>query len=142
MGEEIAMFMALSTLTREFMNTEAGQAAMRANQATVRANSAELYTAFIDSILWWGRRLPGQENMPLVTKELQRIACPTLVIAGDNDTFIPASFSRIIHRAIAGSQYVEIAGGGHIPFIEKPQESAQAVLDFVRQIVPFHRSST
>jgi pimeloyl-ACP methyl ester carboxylesterase len=104
---------------------------MQANQGTVRANSAEHYIAFIDSILWWARKLPGQENTPLVTSELGRITCPTLVIAGDNDTFIPASFSKIVHRAIAHSQYVEIAGGGHIPFIEKPHETAKAVLDFV-----------
>ena len=131
MGEEIALFMGLFTLTREFLDTEAGLAAMQANQATVRANSAELYTAFIDSILWWARRLPGQEKTPLVTSELGRISCPTLVIAGDNDGFIPASFSQIIHRAIAHSQYVEIPGGGHIPFIEKPHESVAAVLRFV-----------
>ena len=130
------MFMGLVTLTREFMNTDAGQAAMLANQATVRANSAELYTAFIDSILWWGRKLPGQERTPLVTSELPRIACPTLVVAGDNDNFIPASFSKIIHRAIPGAKYVEIAGGGHIPFIEKPHEAAEAVLDFVMQAQP------
>jgi pimeloyl-ACP methyl ester carboxylesterase len=54
-------------------------------------------------------------------------------MAGDNDTFIPASFSRIIHREIAHSQYMEIPGGGHIPFIEKPREAAKAVLDFVLQ---------
>lgn len=131
MGEEIGLFMGLFTLTREFMETEAGQAVMQANQGTVRANSAEHYTAFIDAILWWARRLPGQEGTPLVTSELGRITCPTLVIAGDNDYFIPASFSRIIHHAIAHSQYVEIAGGGHIPFIEKPRETAKAVLDFV-----------
>lgn len=131
MGEEIAMFMGLFTLTREFMNTDAGQAAMLANQATVRANSAEHYSAFIDSILWWARKLPGQENTPLVTSELHRITCPTLVIAGDNDNFIPASFSKIIHRAIPGARYVEIAGGGHIPLIEKPQETVKAVLDFI-----------
>lgn len=131
MGEEIAMFMGLSTLTREFMNTDAGQAAMLANQATVRANSAELYTAFIDSILWWARKLPGQEKTPLVTSELRRITCPTLVLAGDNDTFIPASFSKIIQRAIPGARYVEIPGGGHIPFIERPRETAAAVLGFI-----------
>jgi pimeloyl-ACP methyl ester carboxylesterase len=90
MGEEIGLFMGLFTLTREFMETEAGRAVMQANQGTVRANSAEHYIAFIDSILWWARKLPGQENTPLVTSELGRITCPTLVIAGDNDTFIPA----------------------------------------------------
>lgn len=131
MGEEIGLFMALFTLTREFMETEAGQAVMQANQATVRANSAEHYTAFIDSILWWARRLPGQEQTRLVTSELGRIACPTLVVAGDNDYFIPASFSKIIHRAIPGSRYVEIPGGGHIPFIEKPRETVAAVLGFI-----------
>jgi pimeloyl-ACP methyl ester carboxylesterase len=134
MGEEIGLFMGLFTLTREFMETEAGQAVMQANQATVRANSAELYTAFIDSILWWARKLPGQEHAPLVTSELGRIACPTLVVAGDNDYFIPASFSRIIHRAIAHSKYVEIPGGGHIPFIEKPRETAAAVLAFIEAL--------
>ena len=59
---------------------------------------------------------------------------PILLLPGlglDHNYFIPASFSKIIHRAIAHSQYVEIAGGGHIPFIEKPQETAKAVLDFV-----------
>ena len=42
MGEEIALFMSLFTLTREFIDTAAGQAAMQANQATVRANSSEM----------------------------------------------------------------------------------------------------
>jgi pimeloyl-ACP methyl ester carboxylesterase len=131
MGEEIGLFMGLFTLTREFMETEGGRAVMQANQATVRANSAELYTAFIDSILWWARRLPGQENTPLVTSELGRISCPTLVLAGDNDYFIPAAFSKIIHRAIAHSKYIEIPGGGHIPFIEKPRETVAEVLRFL-----------
>ena len=59
MGEELADFMGLSTMTREFMETEAGFNVMRANQANIRNNSPELYMAFLDSVLWWGRRLPG-----------------------------------------------------------------------------------
>jgi pimeloyl-ACP methyl ester carboxylesterase len=45
MGEEIADFMGLSTMTREFMETDAGLEVMRANQANVRNNSPELYNA-------------------------------------------------------------------------------------------------
>lgn len=131
MGEEIADFMGLSTMTREFMETEAGLAVMRANQANVRNNSVELYDAFLNSILWWGRRLPGQEREPLFTTRLKNIKCSTLVIAGDNDYFIPTFFSKIIAENIPGSEYREVASGGHIPFIEKPQETTALVTDFL-----------
>jgi pimeloyl-ACP methyl ester carboxylesterase len=131
MGEEIADFMGLSTMTREFMGTDAGLQIMRANQANVRNNSPELYTAFLDSILWWGRRLPGQESEPLFTTRLKNIKCPTLVIAGDNDYFIPTFFSKIIAEQVSGAEYREVKNGGHIPFIEKPQETATLVIDFL-----------
>ena len=131
MGEELADFMGLSTMTREFMDTDEGLAIMRANQENVRANDPDLYTAFLDSILWWGRRLPGQEDEPLWTEKIRSISCPTLVLTGDNDYFIPAKFSKIIADAIPGASYVEIPGGGHIPFIEKPEETAEAVASFL-----------
>jgi len=131
MGEEIADFMGLSTMTREFMATDAGLEVMRANQANVRNNSPELYTAFLDSILWWGRRLPGQENEPLFTTRLKNIRCPTLVIAGDNDYFIPTFFSKMIAENIPGAQYREVKAGGHIPFVEKPQDTAALVIEFL-----------
>ncbi len=131
MGEELADFMGLSTMTREFMDTEEGLDIMRANQENVRANSPDLYTAFLDSILAWGCRLPGQEDETLWTEKIRAIACPTLVLTGDNDYFIPARFSKIIAEAIPGAAYAEIPGGGHIPFIEKPGETAAAVAAFL-----------
>jgi pimeloyl-ACP methyl ester carboxylesterase len=134
MGEEIADFMAMSTMTREFMENDAGLQVMRANQANVRNNSAELYTAFLDAILWWGRKLPEQENEPLFTTRLKNICCPTLVICGDNDYFIPTFFSKMIADNIPGSVYREIGGGGHIPFIEKPTETAATVLEFLGKL--------
>ncbi len=131
MGEEIADFMGLSTMTREFMETDAGLEVMRANQANVRNNSPQLYNAFLNSILWWGRRLPGQENEPLFTARLKNIKCPTLVIAGDNDYFIPTFFSKLIADNIGGAEYHEVKNGGHIPFIEKPEETATLVTSFL-----------
>ena len=131
MGEELADFMGLSTMTREFMDTDEGLAVMRANQENVRRNSPVLYTAFLDSILHWGRRLPGQEGEESWTAKIRGVTCPTLVLTGDNDYFIPAKFSRIIADAIPGATYREIPGGGHIPFIEKPAETAREVADFL-----------
>ena len=131
MGEELADFMGLSTMTREFMETEEGLAVMRANQEGVRANAPELYTAFLDSILHWGGRLPGQAPRPLYTERLRAVRAPTLVVTGDNDYFIPASFSRKIADAVPGARYHEIPGGGHIPFIEKPEAAAAAIAAFL-----------
>lgn len=131
MSEELADFMGLSTMTREFMDTDEGLAAMQANQAKIRTNSPELYTAFLNAVLAWGRRLPGQENEPLYTELIEKITCPTLVIAGDNDYFIPASFSRKIADAIPGARYAEVVDGGHIPFIEKPDDTVALVKSFL-----------
>lgn len=134
MSEELADFMGLSTMTREFMETDEGLEIMRANQDNIRANSPELYTAFLDAILHWGRRLPGQEGEALYTELVTGITCPTVVIAGDNDYFIPASFSRKIADAIPGAAYAEVHNGGHIPFIEKPAETAAFVKSFLSEI--------
>jgi pimeloyl-ACP methyl ester carboxylesterase len=134
MGEEIADFMGLSTMTREFMETEAGLKVMQANQANIQNNSPELYIAFLDSILYWGRKMPGQEKEPLFTTRLKNINCPSLVIAGDNDYFIPASFSKMIADHIPGAIYREVKSGGHIPFIEKPNETATLVKEFLQKL--------
>jgi len=134
MSEELADFMGLSTMTREFMETDEGLAIMQANQANIQSNSPELYTAFLDAILNWGRRQPGQEGETLYTELVAGITCPTLVIAGDNDYFIPASFSKKIAEAIPGAAYAEVHDGGHIPFIEKPTETAALVKSFLTEI--------
>lgn len=140
MGEEIADFMGLFTMTREFMATDVGFAVMQANQANIRSNSPELYTAFIDAVLWWGRKLPGQSGEPLYTTRLKNITVPTLVLAGDNDYFIPTSFSKIIADNVPGAEYAEIKSGGHIPFIEKPAEASKLVADFLNGVFSGVRS--
>jgi len=134
MGEEIADFMGMSTMSREFMETEAGRQIMRGNQANVCNCSPELYTAFLDSILWWGRKMPGQEKEPLFTARLKTVRAPTLVLTGDNDYFIPSFFSKMIADNIPGARYREISGGGHIPMIERPAETTEMVLSFLRDV--------
>jgi pimeloyl-ACP methyl ester carboxylesterase len=134
MGEEIADFMGLSTMTREFMATDEGLKIMQANQASVKANSPEHYVAFINSVLLWGKRMPGQEGEALNTQAIKALRCPTLCIAGDNDYFIPASFTQLIAQSIPGARYAEVKSGGHIPFIEKPQETAAIVNAFLKSL--------
>jgi len=133
MGEEMAEFMGLWIMTREFIDSEDGQKVLEASKKNVQQNSPDLYIRFLDSILRLGRRIPGGE-VPKLTKQLNTIKCPTLVLCADNDHFIPSSLSHVIADNIAGSIYEEIKNGGHIPFIEKPRESVQCVLKFLQSL--------
>ena len=131
MSDEVADYMGLWTLTRKFINSDAGYATMRANQDNIRANSAESYSAFVEALLKWGRCQPGQEREAKFTTLLESIALPTLVVTSDNDHLIPKELSDLIATRIAGAKLVVMPGAGHIPFMEQPTEVVRIVLDFI-----------
>ena len=131
MSDEVADYMGLWTLTRKFINSDAGFATMRANQAHIRANSAQSYSAFVEALLKWGRCQPGQEREPKFTALLDSIKTPTLVVTSDNDHLIPKELSDPIAARIAGAKLVVMPGAGHIPFMEQPEEVVRIVLEFL-----------
>ena len=131
MSDEVADYMGLWTLTRKFINSDAGFATMRANQANIRANSAQSYSAFVEALLKWGRCQPGQEREPKFTALLDSIKTPTLVVTSDNDHLIPKELSDLIAARIAGAKLVVMPGAGHIPFMEQPEEVVRIVLEFL-----------
>jgi pimeloyl-ACP methyl ester carboxylesterase len=132
MSDEVADYMGLWTLTRKFINSDAGFATMRANQANIRANSAEFYSAFVEALLKWGRCEGGQEQKPKFTTLLDSIRLPTLVVTSDNDHLIPKELSDLIAARIPGAKLVVVPGAGHIPFMEQPEEVVRTVLAFVK----------
>jgi pimeloyl-ACP methyl ester carboxylesterase len=131
MSDEVADYMGLWTLTRKFINSDAGFATMRANQANIRASSAQSYSAFVEALLKWGRCQPGQEREPKFTTLLDSIKTPTLVVTSDNDHLIPQELSDLIAGRIAGAKLVVMPGAGHIPFMEQPDEVVRIVLQFL-----------
>jgi len=131
MSDEVADYMGLWTLTRKFINSDAGFATMRANQANIRANSAQSYSAFVEALLKWGRCQPGQEREPKFTALLDSIKTPTLVVTSDNDHLIPKELSDLIAARIAGAKLIVMPGAGHIPFMEQPEEVVRIVLEFL-----------
>jgi pimeloyl-ACP methyl ester carboxylesterase len=131
MSDEVADYMGLWTLTRKFINSDAGFATMRANQANIRASSAQSYSAFVEALLKWGRCQPGQEREPKFTTLLDSIKTPTLVVTSDNDHLIPKELSDLIAGRIAGAKLVVMPGAGHIPFMEQPDEVVRIVLQFL-----------
>ncbi len=132
MGQEVADYMGLWTMTRDFVNSDPGYQQMLANQAIIKKNSPELYLAFVKSVLAWGRSLPEQKGEAKFTAKLPKIKARTLVIGSSNDNLIPLALSEKIAAGIPGAKLVVMPDGGHIPFIEKPAAVVKIVLDFIK----------
>ncbi len=59
-----------------------------------------------------------------------RIACPTLVLAGDQDQATPPEWGRALADAIPGARFALLPGAAHIPPVEQPDALAALLLDF------------
>ena len=62
---------------------------------------------------------------------LGRIEAPTLVIAGERDVAVPLASSRATCDSIRGARLEVIAGAGHLPVLERPDEVARKLLEFL-----------
>ena len=78
---------------------------------------------------WEGGLYQSVDLRPL----LGRIISPTLIVAGELDFICGPAQAQPIAAAVTGSQLVMLAGCGHIPSIEAPQQYRQAVADFLRR---------
>jgi pimeloyl-ACP methyl ester carboxylesterase len=63
---------------------------------------------------------------------LAQIICPTLVLSGDQDNTIPNTMSVEIADAIRGARLVIIPDCGHLPQPEQPHDTADALVDWLR----------
>jgi len=62
---------------------------------------------------------------------LPEVDVPTLILAGERDTFTPVRLSRAMHRAIPGSELVVIPSGTHVAPLEYPALVARHVRGFL-----------
>lgn len=62
---------------------------------------------------------------------LEQLACPTLVLCGEDDGMVPPENSRQLAEAIAGARLRLIPQCGHLAMLEKPAEVERAVIDFL-----------
>ncbi len=61
---------------------------------------------------------------------LPRIACPTLVLCGEDDSWAPAARHREMAQRITGATLVLVPECGHMCTVERPQAVTQALLDW------------
>jgi pimeloyl-ACP methyl ester carboxylesterase len=60
------------------------------------------------------------------------IRCPTLVLTGDEDNTIPNSLSVEMADGIPGAKLTIIPHCGHLPQVEQPQATADALVGWLR----------
>ncbi|WP_242344082.1 alpha/beta fold hydrolase [Anaeromyxobacter terrae] len=72
---------------------------------------------------------------------LPQVAAPTLVVAGEHDSFTPMRLSEAIHRAVPGSELVVVPGGTHVAPLEDPELVAESTLAFLASHAKPHRAT-
>ena len=62
---------------------------------------------------------------------MPRIACPTLLIWGANDTATPLADAKIMEKLIPDAGLVSFDGVGHYSFLENPYQFAAVLKSFL-----------
>jgi pimeloyl-ACP methyl ester carboxylesterase len=65
------------------------------------------------------------------SRELGRIAAPTLVLHGTDDQFCPVENARLLAEAIPGAELALLPDARHAYFIEQRDDASRRVLDFL-----------
>jgi 3-oxoadipate enol-lactonase len=70
-------------------------------------------------------------SRPDSTPLLSTIHVPTLIVVGAEDTLTPPAHAEEMHRAIAGSELVQIPSAGHLANLEQPEPFDAALARFL-----------
>jgi pimeloyl-ACP methyl ester carboxylesterase len=81
-----------------------------------------------------GAALVRMMDRPDATSLLPTIACPTLVIVGEQDTTTPPAQARALQQEIRAAELVEIRGAGHLSNLEQPDAFNAALFSFLGEI--------
>lgn len=64
-------------------------------------------------------------------QDLKKISCPTLILWGENDQWIPITLADIFTANIPDNKLIVYPECGHLPMEEIPNESVQDVMNFL-----------
>lgn len=81
--------------------------------------------AFMSTVL-------GLKNAEIITKKLQFIEIPTLIIWGSDDPVIPIEHSKEFVSAIKDCRFYKMDGCGHTPYVQDPSTFVSAVMNFLQ----------
>jgi pimeloyl-ACP methyl ester carboxylesterase len=76
----------------------------------------------------------GMMQRPDSTPDLAKIACPVLVIVGEEDLLTPRVHSEKMSNEIPNATLAVIPSAGHLSNLEQPAEFNRAIADFLKKI--------
>jgi pimeloyl-ACP methyl ester carboxylesterase len=79
--------------------------------------------AYIGALKAMGERVDS-------TPFLSRMDYPVVIVHGDADNLIPIDRAREVKAALPSAYLVEISGAGHMPMMESPEKTAEALRHF------------
>jgi pimeloyl-ACP methyl ester carboxylesterase len=91
--------------------------------AMIRVNAVDALTDFVDTL--------GSHNRIAALPALA--TCEVLVLAGDADKVIPVSHSERIAAELSEAELVVLPGVGHLPMLEQPVATDEALTRLVRR---------
>jgi pimeloyl-ACP methyl ester carboxylesterase len=107
------------------------QAIARALRPLESAGQREAFVQSLRAVIdRRGQRVSATDRLYLLRE------MPTLIAWGERDRTIPPSHGLAAHHAIPGSRFVTIPGAAHFPHLERPDELAAALEDFIATTEP------
>jgi 3-oxoadipate enol-lactonase len=87
-----------------------------------------------DDVEGWAQAWHAMAQIDTLPR-LGAVQAPTLCVAGELDKSSPPAVVRAIADAIPGARYAELRGAPHMIFIEQPDETAQVIGTFLREVL-------
>lgn len=78
--------------------------------------------------------LRGIAHRPDSTDLLPQVHCPTLVLAGEEDTVTPTADAQLMAEQISDARLVTIPRAAHLSNMEQPEAFNQAILAFLQEL--------
>ncbi len=69
----------------------------------------------------------------LLNDRVAQIKTPTFILWGSHDSIVSPKVGQLYHAKIASSQWLLFDKCGHLPHYERPQQTAEVILDFLHK---------
>lgn len=73
-------------------------------------------------------------DLHIMSAKIPQLSLPVLLIAGERDGAVPPEQTRHVHRLLPQSEFLEIAGTGHLTHEEKPERVADIILQGIDRV--------
>jgi 3-oxoadipate enol-lactonase len=120
-GEELATTLEPVVYSAAFLDTH------QQERMVARMAMASLPTRWFEDLVG----LLNSVDSYVLAENLNRISCPTLIIAAGEDGFIPRERCRALADGISGARFEVIEGAGHAVVAEQPDEVVRFIKAFL-----------